>query len=141
MDCKELAASECAILKLAAKLCSKNEKSALQACNILNIYWFMCLDSSNLEEFITRAHFMLKTKSNYPKLSREYGEAASDEDSRLYTLVIKMTHTLPQIIKRLRPSLTPYPVCAWEKIFCTLFAVDETTLSTKEPVSHWILDL
>ena len=52
-----------------------------------------------------------------------------------------MTHTSPPIMKRHRPSLTPYPVCAWEKILCALLDVDETTLGTGEPVSHWIGDL
>ena len=61
--------------------------------------------------------------------------------SDFHTLVIKMTHTSPHIMKRIRPSLTPYPVCAWEKILCTLLNVDETTLGTGEPVSHWIRDL
>ena len=61
--------------------------------------------------------------------------------SDFHTLVIKMTHTSPHIMKRIRPSLTPYPVCAWEKILCTLLNVDETTLGTGEPVSHWIGDL
>ena len=58
-----------------------------------------------------------------------------------HSLVIKMTHTSPQIMKRLRPSLTSYPVCALEKILCTLLDVDATTLSTEEPVTHWIVDL
>jgi hypothetical protein len=57
------------------------------------------------------------------------------------SLVIKMTHTSPHIMKRHRPSLIPYPVCAWEKVLCTLLDVDETTLNTEEPVSHWIADL
>ena len=61
--------------------------------------------------------------------------------SDFHTLVIKMTHTSPHIMKRIRPSLTPYPVCAWKKILCTLMNVDETTLGTGEPVSHWIGDL
>ena len=58
--------------------------------------------------------------------------------SDFHTLVIKMTHISPHIMKRIRPSLTPYPVCAWEKILCTLLNVDETMLGTGEPVSHWI---
>ena len=58
--------------------------------------------------------------------------------SDFHTLVIKITHTSSHIMKRIRPSLTPYPVCAWEKILCTLLNVDETTLGTGEPVSHWI---
>ena len=58
-----------------------------------------------------------------------------------YSLVIKMTHTSPHIMKRHRPSLIPYQVCAWEKVLCTLLDVDETTLNTEEPVSHWIADL
>ena len=61
--------------------------------------------------------------------------------SDFHTLVIKMTHTSPHIMKRIRTSLTPYPVYAWEKILCKLLNVDETTLGTGEPVSHWIRDL
>ncbi len=51
-------------------------------------------------------------------------------------LLIKMTHTSPHIMKRRQPSLTPYPVCAGEKIFYTLLNVDETTQNTAEPVSN-----
>ena len=58
-----------------------------------------------------------------------------------HSLVIKWTRSPPHIMKRHLPSLTPYPVCAWEKILCTLLNVDETTLGTGEPVSHWIRDL
>ncbi len=58
-----------------------------------------------------------------------------------HSLVIKMTHTLPHIMKRHQPSYTFYLICAWAKILCTLLDVDETTLNTEEPVSHWIADL
>ena len=58
-----------------------------------------------------------------------------------YSLVIKMTNTSSQIMKRHRPPLIPYPVFAREKVLCTLLDVDETKLNTEEPVSHWIADL
>jgi hypothetical protein len=130
------------ILKLAEKLCSKDQELALQACNILHISRVVCLDSSNLEEFITRAHFMLENEGPIiPNHLKSMEKQPLMKIADFHTLVIKMTHTSPQIMKRLRPSLTPYPVCAWEKILCTLLDVDETTLSTEEPVSHWIVDL
>ena len=50
------------ILKLAEKLCSKVQEVALQASNILHISQVVYLDSSNLDEFITRAHFMLENE-------------------------------------------------------------------------------
>ena len=58
-----------------------------------------------------------------------------------HSLVIKMTHTSPHIMKRHRLSLIPYPVCAWENVLCTMLDVDETTLNTSATVSHWLPDL
>ena len=50
------------IWKLAEKLCSKVQEVALQASNILDISRVVYLDSSNLDELITRAHFMLENE-------------------------------------------------------------------------------
>ena len=95
-----------------------------------------------MDEFITRAHFMLDNEgATIPQNLESMGKQPLMKIADFHTLVIKMTHTSQHIMKRHRPSLTPYPVCAWEKILYTLLDVDETTLSTDEPVSHWIGDL
>ena len=62
MDCKELAASNCPNLKACREAVRKVQEVALQASNILHISRVVYLDSSNLDEFITRAHFMLENE-------------------------------------------------------------------------------
>ncbi len=101
------------ILKLAEKLCSKDIELALQACNILQILRIVCRDSSNLKEFITRAHFMLENEGpTIPNYLKSMEKQPLMKIADFHSLVIKMTQTFTQIMKRLRSSLTPYPVCA-----------------------------
>ena len=42
---------------------------------------------------------------------------------------------------RFRPLIFILPVCSWLKRLCELLEVEETTLCTNEPVSHWVHDL
>ena len=42
---------------------------------------------------------------------------------------------------RFRPLIFNLPVCSWLKRLCELLEVEETTLCTNEPVSHWVNDL
>jgi hypothetical protein len=114
----------------------------MQASNILHISRVVHLESSNIDEFITHAHFMLDNEgATIPHHLESMEKQPLMKITDFHSLVIKMTHTSPHIMKRHRPSLIPYPVCAWEKVLCTLLDVDETTLNTEEPVSHWIADL
>jgi len=114
----------------------------MQASNILHISRVVHLESSNMDEFITHAHFMLDNEGpTIPNHLKTMDKQPQMKIADFHSLVIKMTHTSPHIMKRHRPSLTPYPVCAWEKILCTLLDEDETTLNTGEAVSHWLLDL
>lgn len=130
------------ILKLAEKLCSYDQEVALQASNILHISRVVYLESSNMDEFITHAHFMLDNEGvTIPQHLETMEKQPLMKLVDFHSLVKKMTHTSPHIMKRHRPSLTPYPVCAWEKILCTLLDVDETTLCTGESVSHWLTDV
>ena len=48
---------------------------------------------------------------------------------------------MPFNMARHRPKLITYPICAWEKRLCEILDVEETTLGTNEPVSHWVHDL
>jgi hypothetical protein len=80
------------ILKLAEKLCSKDQELALQACNILHISRVVCLDSSNLEEFITRAHFMLENEGpTIPNHLKSMEKQPLMKITDFHSLVIKMT--------------------------------------------------
>ncbi len=114
----------------------------MQANNIIDISRVVHLENSNINEFITHAHFMLDHEGatilhHLENMEKPPLMKIADFNS----LVIKMTHTSPHIMKRHRPSLIPYSVCAWEKILCTMLDVDETTLNTGEAVSHWVGDL
>jgi len=95
-----------------------------------------------MDEFITHAHFMLENEgATIPNHLESMEKQPLMKIVEFHSLVIKMTHTSPHNMKRHRPSLILYPVCAWEKILCTLMDVDETTLNTGEAVSHWLSDL
>ena len=74
----------------------------MQANNILHISRVVHLENSNIDEFITHAHFMLDNEgATIPHHLESMEKQPLMKITDFQSLVIKMTHTPLHIMKRL----------------------------------------